>query len=342
MKPLAGNVTRTKRRNPYFQGDVSDHFDGRVFFNPGGRPPAGFADLLRWQLGGERTPWPASWPSPFPSARPDARVAGDELRVTMVGHSTVLIQFAGLNMLTDPVWSERVSPFSFAGPKRVNEPGIAFDDLPPIDLVLLSHNHYDHMDAATLKKLRAGHDPLVVTPLGNDAILDAAAPSLRVVARDWGETLAVTDRVTIHVEPAHHWSARGAADRRMALWGGFVVEAPAGKLYFAGDTGFHGGSIYRRLGQKHGGFRLAVLPIGAYAPRWFMEPHHQDPDEAAEGMLLCKAAWAVGCHWGTFPLTNEPIEEPRDRLWRALEARNIGRECFRPMLPGEVWDVPAP
>lgn len=342
MKPLAENVSRTKRRNPYFQGDESDHFDGRVFFNPGGRPPAGFADLLRWQLGGDRAPWPTAWPSPFPPAQPEARLTGDGLRVTMVGHATLLIQFAGLNILTDPVWSDRVSPFSFAGPKRVNEPGIAFDDLPPIDLVLLSHNHYDHMDIATLKRLRAGHDPLVVTPLGNDAILDAAAPSLRVVARDWGETLALKDGVRVHVEPAHHWSARGTADRRMALWGGFVLDTPAGKLYFAGDTGFHGGRIYQRLGEKHGALRLAILPIGAYAPRWFMEPHHQDPDEAAEAMLLCKAARAVGCHWGTFPLTNEPIEEPRDRLLQALNWRGIALDRFRPMLPGEIWDVPLP
>lgn len=335
------SAARAKRRNRYFQGQVSDHFDGRVFFNPGGRPPAGFTDLLRWQLGGNRTRWPASWPSPFAQARPEPRIPGSGMRLTMVGHATVLIQFAGLNVLTDPVWSDRVSPFSFAGPRRVNDPGIAFDDLPPIDLVLLSHNHYDHLDVATLKRLGAIHDPVVVTPLGNDAIITAAAPGLKVQTRDWGETLTVDDRVTVHVEPAHHWSARGTADRRMALWGGFVVEAAEGKLYFAGDTGFHEGRNYRRLAEKHGGFRVAILPIGAYAPRWFMEPHHQDPDEAVDGMQLCNAAFAAGCHWATFPLTNEPIEEPRDRLYRALEARGLQRERFRPLLPGEVWDVPA-
>lgn len=333
-------LKRRKPFNRYYRGADSDHFRDGLFFNPGGVEPSGLADLLKWRFGGKRARWPTSWPSPFPAAKPEQRLHGDGLRVTMVGHASLLIQTAGLNILTDPVWSDRVSPLTFAGPKRVNDPGIAFSDLPPIDLVLVSHNHYDHLDRATLSRLARSHRPTVVTPLGNDAIISAAAPGMIVKAHDWGDKVPLADGITVHVGPAHHWSARGTRDRRMALWGGFAIETPAGNILFAGDTGFHGGRHYRELAEKHGGFRLAILPIGAYEPRWFMEHHHQNPEEAVEGMQLAKAAFAAGCHWGTFPLTDEAIDEPRDRLVAALDASGVERHRFRAMLPGEVWDVP--
>jgi L-ascorbate metabolism protein UlaG (beta-lactamase superfamily) len=326
--------------NRYYSGPLSDHFDGTLFFNPGGKPPGAFRDLLRWQLGEERNRWPPSFPSPFPQARPEPRVDGGDMRVTMVGHATLLIQVAGLNILTDPVWSDRCSPFSFAGPRRVCPPGIDFDALPPIDLVLLSHNHYDHLDLPTLRQLEAAHAPQVVTPLGNDTIVKAAIPGMRVSAHDWGETVEFGP-LAIHLEPVHHWSARGMADRRMALWAGFVVETPAGRIYQVGDTGFHDGINYRAAADRYGGFRLAILPFGAYEPRWFMSPQHQDPAEAVEGMLLANADHVAGHHWATFQLTNEPIEAPRRELYEALDAKGITRDRFRPMRPGEVWDVPA-
>lgn len=329
-----------KAANRYYSGPPSDHFDGTLFFNPDGKPPGRFSDLLKWQFGGGRAKWPAAWPSPHPSARPDRRVEGHALRLTMVGHASLLIQASGLNILTDPVWSERASPFAFAGPKRVNEPGIAFADLPPIDVVLVSHNHYDHLDLATLKRLKQGHDPLVITPLGNDAVIGRAVPGMRLRAHDWGDTIDI-GAAAIHVEPAHHWSARGGRDRRMALWAGFVIETVAGKIYFAGDTGFHDGINYRLMAEKHAGFRLAILPIGAYEPRWFMAPQHQNPEEAVQGMKLCNATHAAGCHWGTFQLTDEPLEEPARKLASALAAEGLAEDRFRAMRPGEVWDVPA-
>lgn len=325
--------------NRYYSGPRSDHFDGRQFFNPGGRPPAGFADLMRWQLGGGRARWQAEHPSPFPPARPAARVGGDRLVVTMVGHATLLIQVAGLNILTDPVWSARASPFSFAGPARVVPPGIGFDDLPPIDLVLVSHNHYDHLDIATLARLHAVHDPLVITPLGNDAIIAGGAPAMRIAVHDWGQSVA-TDAAIVHVVPTHHWSARGMADRRMALWAAFVIETTAGMIYVVGDTGFHDGINYREAAARFGGFRLAILPIGAYEPRWFMEPQHQNPDEAVRGMVMANAAHAIGHHWATFQLTNEPWDEPRAHLATALAVHGVAPERFRAMLAGEVWEVP--
>jgi L-ascorbate metabolism protein UlaG (beta-lactamase superfamily) len=334
-------ANRASASNRYYEGPVSDHFDGTIFYNPGGIPPGKFTDLLKWQFSGNKKKWPGEFPSPHAEPAPDPRRDGDALRVTMVGHATLLIQTAGLNILTDPVWSKRASPVSFVGPKRVSAPGIAFENLPPIDVVLVSHNHYDHLDITTIKRLHADHDPLVVTPLGNDAIIRAGVPGVRIEARDWGDEVALNRTVRLHVEPVHHWSARGMGDRRMALWAGFVIATPGGKIYHVGDTGFHDGKNYRAAAEKHGGFRLAILPIGAYEPRWFMRGQHQNPKEAVAGMELCRAQRVAGHHWATFPLTDEAIEEPRDALHTALDAARIDRQRFRPMLPGEVWDIPA-
>ncbi len=331
--------TSSANANPYYKGPVSQHFDGRRFFNPEGMEPAGFGSLLRWQFGGGRSRWPVSWPPEPVFNVPDERVQGSSLRVTMVGHATLLIQVAGLNILTDPVYSPRASPFTAVGPRRVNAPGIDFEQLPPIDLVLLTHNHYDHLDLATLARLKAVHDPLVVTPLGNDRIVLDRVPGMRIHLQDWGDAVEV-GAASVHCEPAHHWSARGLGDRRMALWSAFVMETSAGNIYHVGDTGFHSGINYRAAREKHGKFRLANLPIGAYEPRWFMRSQHQNPEEAVEGMRLCGAEHAAGHHWGTFQLTNEPIEEPRDHLRQALAQAGVEEGRFRPLMPGEAWDVP--
>ncbi|KRB62800.1 hypothetical protein ASE04_01065 [Rhizobium sp. Root708] len=328
-----------KRRNPYYQGPVSDHFDGAHFFNPDGIEPLGFRDLMRWQFGGGRDRWPKSVPSQFQPAKPDLRVDGEDIRVTMVGHATMLVQVAGLNILTDPVWSDRASPFAFAGPKRVVAPGIAFEDLPPIDLVLVSHNHYDHLDVATLRRLQAKHRPHVVTPLGNDTIIRRAAPTMQVTAMDWGERISLAG-IDIYAEPVHHWSARGTGDRRMALWAAFVLATPAGKIYHVGDTGFHGGVNYKAAQQKHDGFRLAILPFGAYEPRWFMKGQHQNPDEAVRGMQLANAAYVAGHHFATFQLTDEAIDAPVKALNKAMADHDILAARFRPLRAGEVFDVP--
>jgi L-ascorbate metabolism protein UlaG (beta-lactamase superfamily) len=330
---------RANAGNPYYSGPVSDHFDGTHFFNPGGTLPGSVSDLLRWQLGGNKEPWPERYDSPFAPAKPDGKIDGDGLRVTMVGHATMLIQTAGLNILTDPVWSGRVSPVSFAGPSRRNQPGIGFDDLPPIDLVLVSHNHYDHLDIETLKRLVAVHDPLIITPLGNDTIIVADVADARIATGDWGDVVDAGGGVRIHLEPMHHWSARGSGDRRMALWAAFVIETPGGLIYHVGDTGFHKGINYEAAAQKHGAFRLAILPIGAYEPRWFMKGQHQNPHEAVLGFLALNAHHAIGHHWGTFRLTNEGVEQPIEALAEALAYHGIQPERFHPMRPGEVRDV---
>ena len=332
-------VSAARSQNNYYSGPTSDHFDGLNFFNPGGHKPKGFVELIKWQLGGGRKKWPTEYPSPHSDIPPE-RIAGDDLRVSFVGHATVLIQTAGLNILTDPVWSNRASPFQWAGPKRVNAPGIPFEKLPPIDVILLSHNHYDHLDLTTLSKLRTKYDPLIVTPLGNDTILKNRDPALRVTVGDWRDQVKISDSVTVDFEPAHHWSARGVADRRNALWAAFVVNTPGGKIYHVGDTGFHDGINYKEAVAKHGGFRLAILPFGAYEPRDFMQHQHQNPDEAVQGHKLCGAEFTLGHHWGTFQLTNESIEDQLQHLAEARENHGVRKDEFRALQPGEVWEVP--
>jgi L-ascorbate metabolism protein UlaG (beta-lactamase superfamily) len=324
--------------NRYYDGPVSDHFDGTIFFNPNGTPPGGFIDLLRWQFNGQKQKWPSSFPSPFPQAKPVERVEGESIVVTYVGHASLLYQTGGKNILVDPVWSTRTSPVSFAGPKRVNAPGIAFEDLPPIDLVIVTHNHYDHMDMTTLKKLVAVHNPLIITPLGNDMIIKKDVPTARFAVMDWGQSYDAS-AVTIHCEPCHHWSARGSSDRRHALWAAFVIEGPAGKIYHMGDTGFHAGINYKAAAEKFGSFKVAILPIGAYEPRWFMQGQHQNPDEAVEGFKLLNAEIALGHHWGTVQLTDEHVEAPRIALHAALDKSNIARDRFVPLQAGQVVAV---
>ena len=322
-------------RNPYYKGPVSDHFDGLRFFNPG--EPAtdrGLRDLLRWKRASPANPWPRA--VPVAPVVPDRRV--ERLRVTMVGHATLLIQIGGLNILTDPVWSQRASPFAWVGPKRVTAPGIRMEDLPKIDLILLSHNHYDHLDIATLKAVHRRHAPLILTPLGNDVIVRRHIPEARIEAGDWGCAFDIGGGAEVHIVPANHWSSRGMHDRRMALWGGFMVRAGGKLVYFAGDTGYGTGNIFRAMRQRFGPPDLALLPIGAYDPRWFMAAQHIDPEEAIRIMLDLGAPFAAGIHWGTFKLTDEARDEPASRLAAGLAARGLDPASFLALHPAHVAD----
>ncbi|CAN5268693.1 MBL fold metallo-hydrolase [soil metagenome] len=321
------------KRNPYYSGPVTDHFDGLNFLNLAGEPETdrSLADVLRWRRSAPKTVWPKT--VPIAPVLPEPRVAG--LRVTMVGHATLLIQIAGMNILTDPVWSPRASPLAFAGPKRVTEPGIAMAALPSIDAILLSHNHYDHLDIATLRGLVARHDPLIVTPLGNDTIVHRHIPAARIVARDWGDGVEIAPGAEAHIVPALHWSSRGIRDRRMALWGGFVLRAGGKQVYFAGDTGYGTGRIFRDIRARFGPVDLALLQIGAYDPRWFMAAQHTDPDDAIQILLDLDARAAVGIHWATFKLTDEPREEPAQRLAAGLAARGLAPGRFLALNPAE-------
>jgi L-ascorbate metabolism protein UlaG (beta-lactamase superfamily) len=326
-------------KNPYYCGPVSDHFDGTRFFYPGHPTDRSRLDLLKWQFGGgPRPPWPQEAPG-FRDTPPQ-RVDGATLRVSFVGHASVLIQTQGVNILIDPVWAERASPLTRFGPKRVNQPGIALDDLPPLDAVLVTHAHYDHLDVGTLSHLAHERPCRVITPLGNDAIMHARDPSIRAEAYDWGEKVEIAPGIAVHIEPSLHWSARNLRDRRMALWCAFIIDTPSGKIFHAGDTGYGSGQLFRDLFLRYRGFRLANLPIGAYEPRWFMKNQHVDPEEAVRMFEDLGAAYALAMHWGTFRLTDEAYDEPVKRLKVAVERAGIAPERFEVKRPGEFWEVP--
>jgi L-ascorbate metabolism protein UlaG (beta-lactamase superfamily) len=310
-----------------------EHFrDGR-FFNPGVLDHS-FLDALKWM----RTRQPGAWPQWIPSTpgpKPPERVQGTTLRVTFVNHATVLLQTEALNLLTDPVWSRRVSPVSFAGPQRHRAPGIRFEDLPPIDAILLSHNHYDHLDAPTLRRLAAEHKPAVFCPLG-------VAPLVRhcglrdVQELDWWHATTWRGR-SIHCVPAQHFSARTPFGRNRTLWCGWVLEADCGNIYFAGDTGF--GNFFEEIGRRFAPIRLALLPIGAYEPEWFMGPVHMTPEQAVEARVLVGAPVAVGIHFGTFSLADDGEADPAARLCRALAGRDDA-DRFWTLADGEGREIP--
>jgi L-ascorbate metabolism protein UlaG (beta-lactamase superfamily) len=316
---------------------MSAHFDGARFRNPDGEAPRSLLRVLQWQLTESAEPWPDHVPSPFPADRPPRRVDGPDLRISFVGHASFLLQANGLNVLTDPVWSDRASPFGFTGPKRRNPPGIAFENLPPVDVVLLSHGHYDHLDLATIARLWDRDRPRIIAPLGHDSTIAAHRADIAVTTADWHAEVALAEGVTATLEPVHHWTARGVFDRNRALWCGFVVKGMGPALFFAGDTGFDDGKPFRAVARKHGRLDLALLPIGAYEPRWFMSAQHMNPEEAVMGLELLGARQALGYHWGTFQLTNEGAEQPAIDLAAAIGARRIEPARFPALRPGQVW-----
>lgn len=320
----------------YYEGPVSDHYDGQRFFNPGfpPRPSAGRGTFFSRWAGGERAQWPDA--VPVQPTVPPRRVDGDEMVVTWIGHASVLVQTQGLNILTDPVWSERTSPFGFIGPKRVRAPGVRFEDLPKIDLVVVSHNHYDHMDTDTLRRLWERDRPVIVSSLGNDTIMRNAGAD--AVARDWGGSVRV-GRAEVVVSRVHHWSSRWGTDRNRALWSGFTIRLPGGNIFFGGDTGWGDGSWVREAAGQ-GPFRLAILPIGAYEPRDFMKHHHINPDEAVAIYEAMRPAMALGMHWGTVQLTFEAIDAPRERLAELRRERGIPDDRFVATEVGQSFRVP--
>jgi len=321
----------------------SHHVPGG-FRNPEGDPRRGPADLLRWRLEARRKRIPGPDAYHFPLAGNDPRYLranGTDPTVTWVGHATVLVQMAGRNVLTDPHFTERASPVSWAGPRRVVPPGLKLDDLPPIHLVVISHDHYDSLDAGTVRALAArpgGAQTVWAVPLGLDNWLRERGVA-HVVALDWWES-APAHGLQVTAVPARHWSKRRLVGRNRTLWAGWVVAAPGFRFFFCGDSGY--GPLFQAIGERLGPFDLAAIPIGAYAPRWFMGPFHMDPEEAVRVHREVRSRLSVAIHWGTFVLTDEPLNEPPGRLAAARAAAGVDPEAFRVLMHGQTLVLPGP
>jgi len=318
---------------PVSSGWKSDHFNGKTFSNPDNVKGRGAKDIVKWSLTGDPGPWREVTEREAEMGHPPReRVSEGEVVFTFVNHSTFLIQAGGLNILTDPIWSQRASPFQWVGPKRMRPPGIRYEDLPEIDLVLISHNHYDHLDVQTVQRLRESFDPLFVTPLGVGRFLEDNGIRKYTELDWWGEHRC-SDGVAVTGVPAQHFSGRGLSDRDKTLWCGYVIGMPNGNIYFAGDTGYNG--IFKEIGRRFAPIHTALIPIGAYRPRWFMAPIHVDPDEAVLIHKDVGAERSIGMHFGTFPLADDGMHEPMRDLAEARQKYGISEEAFRTLNEGE-------
>ena len=325
---------------------ISDHFDGSHYFNPGtSHPPPGQEPgrsraswIWRYLFGNDWPEW-SGVKKVAPGPPPPVRVSKGDLSVIPIGHSTFLIQMDGLNILTDPIWSERSSPVSWAGPKRRRDPGIRFEELPPIDVVLVSHNHYDHLDLPTLSRLAEKHSPRAIVPLGNLVLVRGAGMS-DVEEYDWWQSVRISPDVVVTLVPAQHFSSRTLWDRNETLWCGFVVSGPAGNVFFAGDTGYgpHFGEIARRFSP----IRVALLPISPFRPKRVQEPSpfsssvHMGPAEAVQTHLDLGAQLSIASHFQVFQLGMDGFDDAVNELSAILPKRNLHSDTFLAPLPGRA------
>ena len=317
---------------------ISDHCDGTRFFNPRGLSARSFGDLPKWwwqRIRGASTPWPKSVPAPVQAHLPDPVPAG-HVAATFIGHATYFLQFAGCTILTDPVFGSRAGPFGLLGPKRARPAALRLGELPRVDIVLLSHNHYDHLDLSSLRWLAQHRRSLVVAPLGLKSWLEERGVA-NVVELDWWQSHFAGSEVEVICTPAQHWSSRWPWDRCLTLWGGFMIKTAGGSVWFAGDTGWgpHFAEVRARLGSP----ALALLPIGAYEPRWFMEAVHMNPDEAVRAHLALGTKLSLASHHGTFRLTDEGIDAPLHDLASARAAHAVADLAFRAPQVGETLAV---
>jgi L-ascorbate metabolism protein UlaG (beta-lactamase superfamily) len=313
----------------------SKHYDGKRFRNLGHIGQKTFGDFVRVLWERNKAPWPA-WVENNPTQPPPAKVVGSAIRLTMINHASVLVQTEGFNFITDPIWSERCSPVSFTGPKRHRAPGVSFENLPKIDAILISHNHFDHLDLPTLKRLEQRDKPLVVVGLGTKEFLKSEGLS-NVVELDWWGRHRFTEGIDLHFVPAQHWSKRNFFGQDEMLWGGFVIQTPQGKIYFAGDTGYgpHFKEVHKRLGPVD----AALLPIGAYKPQWFMTNFHMSPTDAVKAFYDLGSPPSVAIHHGTFPLGQEGINDASDDLLHLKKEEGASLANFKVLNNGEALGV---
>ena len=318
-----------------YAGPVSDHYDGDAFYNT--EADNGFLDHAKWLLSMDTVDWPV-WIADAPQAPPVSAVHGDDsLRVTYVNHATVLIQAADLNILTDPIWSDRAGPFSLFGARRIRAPGVGFDELPRIDVVLISHDHYDHLDLPTLRRLVTRDHPVILAGLGVKARL-ASIESATVHELDWWQQYPLQrGNAKITFVPTRHGSGRSLFDTNTTLWGGFSIQLPAGNVLFMGDTAL--GECVREIGDRFPGFRLAIWPIGNYEPRWFMKTQHMNPDDAVQAQRIVRATHGMGIHFATFEEHPEQTVDAHEKdLAIALKTHGLEKERFWLPAFGEARD----
>ncbi len=300
-----------------------------------------FSDFLKWR-------WNRLWkdiPGPedydFPLAENDPaflRSNHKKTTLTWIGHASVLLQLKGKNILTDPHFSKRASPFQWSGPQRVVPPGVPLEDLPNIHMAIISHDHYDSLDKQTIKWLyerEGGEKTVFLVPLGLKSWFEALGVK-RVIELDWWDEHDEGD-LKFTAVPVQHWSKRGLFSRNKTLWAGWVIRAGDFRFFFSGDTGY--APHFKEIGQKLGPFDLSALPIGAYEPRWFMRHHHITPEEAVQIHLDVRSKKSVAIHWGTFILTDEPLDEPPKRLEKARVERGISQEAFLVLRHGEMIEI---
>ena len=312
---------------------ISDHFDGKKFFNPTlTEKSPGFSDAFRMMREGGRAKWPKKVEN-LGVARLNEKLGTDGMAITFVNHATFLIQLPGLNILTDPVWAKRVSPIRWFGPKRVRAPGVKLEELPKIDVIVISHNHYDHLDTKALKKLNKLYSPKVIVPVGDKDLIESIGIK-NVVELDWWEGVQINSDTYITFTPAQHASQRGLFDRNKSLWGSYFIRHKERSVYFGGDSGYstHYAEIRKRLGSPE----IALLGIGAYLPRWFMKAIHMDPAEAVVAHKDLGAKLSIGMHYGTFQLSSEGFEQPLTDLKAALEKENVSPDSFITLPEGET------
>jgi L-ascorbate metabolism protein UlaG (beta-lactamase superfamily) len=320
---------------PKYQGEVTNHFNGKRFINPGNVKAKGLTAVFRWLFTRKRTSWGKFLDDPY-GEKPAARIDSG-IRITFINHSCFLIQTNGLNILTDPIYSERASPFSWSGPKRMRNPGVRYEDLPHIDVVLISHNHYDHLDMATLKKIAAQCHPRIFAALGIGKFLRSHGIS-SITEMDWWSENWINDVAEIAAVPAQHFSGRGMFDRDATLWVGFVIRVKEGNIYFAADTGYND-ETFVEIGKHFSPIRVSILPIGAYRPRWFMSPIHCSPHEAVIMHKALESKLSIGSHFGTFPLADEGRDEPVIDLKKAMQEENISPNDFITLKEGTFIEI---
>lgn len=321
---------------PILNKEKTYNYDGESFLNIDGKRKVDIFEVLTWLLTHERGFWPDYYDFDNSDNLPIERVKDGELNVYFINHATVLIQFDGINVLTDPLWFDVTSPIPPIGPRKRRLPGIKFENLPEIDLVILSHCHYDHFDIRTLRKLKEKFNPIMLFPIGNESLMEENNFD-NSFAMDWWDTFLFKN-VNISFVPARHFANRGAEDRNRSLWGGYVLESSGGPIYFAGDTGF--GVHYELISNKFGDMRFCMFPIAPILPRWFMREVHQDASEAVLAHKLLNSKKSMPIHFGTFQQAEDSHTYAINMLIESIYNQGINPEEFVIPMLGKFIEVP--